>query len=47
MCLILDANMYGDFSAKGQVTKPIRHWIEKKGGRIVYSETQTFETELN
>ena len=47
MCLILDANMFGDFSATSEDMKPVVDWIKNKGGKIVYSATQKFQRELN
>jgi len=49
MCLILDANKYGDFMNKdNEDMKPVRMWIEGNGGKgkLVYSPTDKFEQEL-
>ncbi len=46
MCLILDANKYGDFlNPKNEDMRPVRKWIEEKG-KIAYSPTNRFENEL-
>ena len=46
MCLILDASKYGDFlNPDNKDMHPVKKWVEKKG-KIVYSPTQKFESEL-
>lgn len=46
MCLILDANKYGDFlNPENKDMQPVRDWIEKKG-KIAYSPTKKFNKEL-
>ncbi len=47
MCLILDANKYGEFlDPNNQDMKPVRNWIEKNG-KIVHAPTEKLEQELN
>ena len=47
MCLILDTNMYGLFLAQGNADmKPVRDWVDKKYGKIVYSPAGKMKTEL-
>ena len=46
MCMILDANMWGDFLKPTQDMQPIHRWLKKQNGKLVYSDYQTFETEL-
>ncbi len=46
MCIILDANRYGDFlNPKNQAMQPVRDWLEKSG-KLVYSPTKKLKTEL-
>ena len=46
MCLILDASKYGDFINPNNADMLlVKKWVEKKG-KIVYSPTQKFESEL-
>ena len=48
MCLILDANEYGDYlNPKNEDMKPVRDWVEKKNGRIAYAPTNQMKKELN
>ncbi len=47
MCLILDANRYGDFIKDHEDMKPVKKWIEGENGKIAYSPTQKFEKELS
>ena len=48
MCLILDTNKYGDFlNPENEDMRPVREWIERKGGKIAYSPTDKFESELD
>lgn len=47
MCLILDANKYGDFlNPNNADMQPVRKWIDKHG-KIAYSPTSKFEDELS
>ena len=46
MCLILDASKYGDFLKLKEDMKPVREWLEKKSGKMVYSPTEMMEREL-
>ena len=47
MCAILDANMFGSFLAKNNEDMlPVRKWIEENRGKLAYSPTDTFATEL-
>ena len=50
MCIILDANVFGEFKKrdKGQKDEdmePIWNWLDKGYGKIVYSPTQKFRGE--
>lgn len=46
MCLILDANKYGDFLDPNNADmQPIKDWIDKHGN-IAYSPTPKFKKEL-
>ena len=48
MCLILDANRYGDFlNPDNEDMKPVREWLRIKNGKIAYSPTQKFRKELS
>lgn len=47
MCLILDANKYSDFlDPRNEDMEPVRNWINKKKGKIVYAPTEKMKTEL-
>ena len=45
MCIIIDTNLYGEFGK--EYMKPLRQWIEKRGGKIVYSWAGDIGRELN
>ena len=46
MCLILDTNKYGDFlNPHNADMEPVRNWLSGRG-KIAYSPTQKFESEL-
>ncbi len=47
MCMILDANMYGDFLKRTEDMIPIHKWLEKKNGKLVYSTYEEIDRELN
>lgn len=48
MCIIIDANKIGRFltDSPDDATAPIHDWLEKKGGKIVYSTGGKFATEI-
>ena len=48
MCIIVDANRLGDFLADPAKpdAAPIRRWLDRGAGRIVYSTGGTFESEV-
>ena len=46
MCAILDTNCIGKFiKGTNEDIKPVRHWIYRKNGKIVYSATEKFRAE--
>ena len=45
MCIIIDTNLYGEFGK--DYMKPLRQWIEKRGGKIVYSLAGDIGRELS
>ena len=46
MCAILDTNTFGRFrNEKDENLEPVREWLRKKNGRIVYSNTEKFKKE--
>ena len=45
MCIIIDTNLYGEFNK--EYMKPLREWIEKRNGKIVYSPVGDIGKELN
>ena len=48
MCLILDADRYGEFLDPGNTDmEPVRHWIKKNNGKIVYAATEKMQDELS
>ena len=48
MCLIIDANRLGAFLSDPahEDAAPIRNWLDRRGGRIVYSTGGAFATEV-
>ena len=47
MCLILDANRFSQFLDPGNKDmKPVRNWINKQNGKLVYAPTQKIQDEL-
>ena len=47
MCLILDADMYGLFLKQdNKDMKPVKDWVDKKNGKVVYSPVGKMKTEL-
>ena len=47
MCMILDSNRWIDFSNQKEDMKPIRKWLEKQNGKLVYSNYEPIQKELN
>ena len=47
MCMILDANMWADFSNQEEDMEPIHKWLEKQNGKLVYSNYAPIQKELN
>ena len=50
MCIILDANVFGEFKKRDKGKKdedmePIWNWLDKGYGKIVYSPTKKFKEE--
>ena len=50
MCVILDANMFGEFKKrdkgkKNEDMEPIWNWLDGKHGKIVYSPTEKIKRE--
>ena len=46
MCIILDVNSIGKFkNPDDEDMEPVRHWLESKNGKIVYSYTEQFNKE--
>ncbi len=46
MCLILDANFYGDFlNPKNADMAPVKEWLSRRG-KLVYSPTDKLKREL-
>lgn len=48
MCIIIDANKIGDFfnDPPAKDAEPIRIWLDKKGGKLVYPTYGKFAKEL-
>ena len=47
MCLILDANRFSQFLDPGnRDMKPVRDWIRKQNGKLVYAPTKKIQEEL-
>ena len=48
MCVIVDTNTFHKFKdLNNEDMKPVWNWLERKGGKIAYSETKILETEWN
>ena len=46
MCVILDANMFGEFKNQdNEDMQPVWNWLSKKNGKIAYSNTKKFDEE--
>ncbi len=47
MCVILDANCIGKYNKDpaDEDMKPVQQWLERKNGKIVYSDTEKFRKE--
>ena len=46
MCIILDANCFGDFrNGSNKDMQPIRRWLAQRNGKIAYSDTAKFKSE--
>lgn len=46
MCIILDANCFSKLvDHTNDDMKPVRDWLEKRNGRIIYSDTHKFKQE--
>ena len=48
MCIIVDANMLGKFLAEppDEDSKPIKDWLQRKSGRLIYSTGGKFSNEV-
>ena len=48
MCIIVDANRLGAFLSDpvNEDAAPVRRWLERRGGRLVYSTGGAFEQEV-
>ncbi len=46
MCIVLDANMFGEFrDPANENMETVWNWLRKKNGKIAYSNTKKFEEE--
>ena len=46
MCIILDANCFGDFRDRSNKDmQPIRKWLAERNGKIAYSDTEKFQSD--
>ena len=46
MCIVMDTNMFGAFrDPTNENMVPVWNWLQKKNGKIAYSNTQKFEAE--
>ena len=46
MCVILDANMFGEFKDQdNEDMQPLWNWLENKNGKIAYTNTRKFDEE--
>ncbi len=46
MCIVLDTNCWGVFFQQHEDMLPVRRWLDKHGGRVVYSPTPKLEEEF-
>ena len=48
MCVIVDTNTFHRFKKRNnEDMEPVWTWLEKRGGKIAYSDTETLEREWN
>ena len=47
MCIILDVNIWPDFLKQKKEMQPVHRWLEKQNGKLVYSNHETLQNELN
>ena len=46
MCIILDANCFGDFrNSSNEDMQPVHKWLDGRNGKIAYSDTGKFRCE--
>ena len=46
MCAILDANSFSNFrDQNNEDLEPVRNWVDKNNGKIIYSDTEKFKNE--
>ena len=46
MCIVLDVNSFSNFrNTDDEDMKPVRNWLNRRNGKIVYSPTQKFRNE--
>ncbi len=46
MCVILNANMFGEFKDQSnEDMQPVWNWLENKNGKIAYTNTSKFDEE--
>lgn len=45
MCIILDSNNFAKFKNKDRDIRPVLNWLERKNGKIAYSNTERFKKE--
>ena len=46
MCIVLDANLFGNFDdPHNEDMKPVHRWLDNRNGKIVYSDTQKLQRE--
>ena len=46
MCIILDANCFSEYVNNKPDMEPVKTWVEKEGGKIVFSEEEQIKKEM-
>ena len=47
MCIIVDTNTFHKFREADEDMEPVWTWLEKRGGKVAYSDIEKLEEEWN
>ncbi|MYE90640.1 hypothetical protein F4X33_16770 [Candidatus Poribacteria bacterium] len=45
MCIILDADHFSKFQRRDKDMQPVRRWLDRRNGKIIFSDTKKFRDE--